>query len=377
MPSVEQLPSGRWRVQWRGATGRRYGAGFSFPTKSAARQYGLDREAEVRRGEGRDPRAGRVTLGEWVERWVQARVAEPRTLSKERSLLGRHVLPAMGDTALDRIDRLTVQAWVSRLSKSGLAAGTVRGAHRVLHQVLTAAVDSELLRSNPAERIKLPATPPPSDFHWTREQIDAAAAQLDGQDRVVLDVLVGTGLRWGELAGLHADRIDLLRRRLTVAEVLEEDVGGMRLKAYPKSRRRRDVPLAPDLRELLAAHLAVRPSLKPCGLQHPARTRCSGLVFYTAAGNPLSRHVWPRKVLHPAMAAAGVPRGRVHDLRHTYASWLVADGVPLRVVQQLLGHADGRTSERYAHLQPDAIDDPSIIAALRRGDVGRAAQQSG
>jgi site-specific recombinase XerD len=66
----------------------------------------------------------------------------------------------------------------------------------------------------------------------------------------------------------------------------------------------------------------------------------------------------------------------VHDLRHTYASWLTADGVPQRVVQQLLGHASSRTTERYQHLAPDAIDDPAILQALRRGDLGRKALDS-
>lgn len=381
MPSVEPLPSGRFRVRWRDESGRKLSASFSFPTSQAARKYGLDREAEVRRGEGRDPQAGKELLSDWIRRWLVDRVVERRTLNKERSLLEKHVLPALGDLRLDRIDRFAVQSWVARLAKDGYAPGTVRGAHRALHQVLAAAVDSELLRSNPAERVKLPALPPPGDFHWTRAQIDATSAQLDGQDRVVLELLVGTGIRWGELAGLHADRLDLLRRRLTVAEVIEEDVGGMTLKHFPKGGKWRHLPLDPSLREFLAEQLGSHPPLRPCGFEHPRRERCSGLVFH-AKDRPLSRHTWPRSVLYPALAAAGAPAGRVHDLRHTYASWLAADGVPLALIQRLLGHASMRTTERYSHLQPDAIDDPAIIAALSRGDrdgarrVGRSLEAS-
>lgn len=66
MPSVDQLPSGRWRVQWRDASGRKRSAGRSFPTETAARTYGLDREADVRRGEDRDANAGRLLLRDWV-----------------------------------------------------------------------------------------------------------------------------------------------------------------------------------------------------------------------------------------------------------------------------------------------------------------------
>lgn len=360
-------------MQWRTGSGRKVSAGRSFPTKTAARAYGLDRDAEVRRGVERDPAAGRITLQSWAARWSAARVAERRTLSKEAALLDGHVLPAFGRHRLDRIERLDVQAWVSRLGRDGLSPSTVRGAHRVLHQLLAAAVDGDLLATNAAERVRLPAMRPAADFHWTRAEVEQVAGQLDGQDLVVLELLVGTGIRWGELAGLHVGRLDLLRRRLSVVDVLEEDVGGMTLRGSPKSGRRRDVPLAPGLRELLAEHLGARPPTVPCGLEHARRERCTGLVFTTPAGTPLSRHRWPRSVLRPALADAGVRPGRVHDLRHTYASWLVADGVPLRVVQQLLGHADSRTTERYAHLQLEAIDDPAILAALRRGDAGREA----
>jgi site-specific recombinase XerC len=216
MPWVARLPSGRWRVQYRDETGRKVSAGRSFPTESAARTFGLDREADVRRGEHRDPRAGRVTVGEWAEQWYTARVAERRTLAKDRAGLDRHLLPALGDQQLGQLTHLAVQGWVRALEKKGLAPATVRAQHRLLHQLLAAAVLEGRIPANPADKVRLPALPPPGDFHWTREEISATAERLDGQDRVVLELLVGT-LRWGELAGLHADRIDLLRRRLTVA----------------------------------------------------------------------------------------------------------------------------------------------------------------
>lgn len=367
MPAVSRLPSGRWRLQYRDDAGRQVSGGRSFPTASAARQFGLDREAEVRRGDHFDPRAGRVTLRDFAELWFDARVAERRTLAKDRSGLDRHVLPALGGNRLNQLNHLAVQGWVRQLERDGLAPATVRGLHRLLHQVLAAAVLEGKLPTNPADKVKLPVIAPPGDFHWSRDEISATADHLDGQDRVVFELLVGTGIRWGELAGLHADRVDLLRRRLTVAEVLEEEAG-LTLKAYPKGGRRREVPLAPDLRTLLAEHLAVLPPLKPCGLQHPARQRCSGLLFHTA-GHPLSRHRWPRAVFAPALAAAGARPGRVHDLRHTYASHLVREGIPLRLVQDLLGHASSRTTERYAHLAPDALDDARLLAALSAGRV--------
>jgi site-specific recombinase XerD len=123
----------------------------------------------------------------------------------------------------------------------------------------------------------------------------------------------------------------------------------------------------------MAAHLAATPPVD-CGLDHGKGKRCTGLVFHTDRGRPLSRHVWPRQVLAEAVAAAEVRRGTVHDLRHTYASHLVLAGVPLRMVQELLGHASIRTTERYSHLAPNEFDDPRLLAALnQRAELPSAA----
>jgi site-specific recombinase XerD len=369
MPYVKELPSGRHRVQWRDASGRKVSAGFSFPTATAARKYGLDREAEVRRGEQRDPAAGRMLLSAWVGEWLENRVAEPRTLSKIRGHLNKYVLqpvgdgPALGGMRLEQVDEMALQAWVKRLQALDLAPSTVEGIFTSCASVLRAAVRARKLVHDPTRDVTLPTVPPPSDFYWERPEIDAVREKmLAARDRALLELLVGTGVRWGEAAGLHLPRWMPLRRRLAVVEVLQEE-GGFALKAYPKGKKRRELPaVAPVLLEAMAEHLAATRPV-PCGLSHGRGKPCPGLVFHED-GRPLSRHSWPRAVFAPAVAAAEVRPGTVHDLRHTYASWLVIDGVPLRVVQELLGHASIRTTERYSHLAPATLDDPRLLASL-------------
>jgi site-specific recombinase XerD len=93
-------------------------------------------------------------------------------------------------------------------------------------------------------------------------------------------------------------------------------------------------------------------------------------VFTNGAGKPLSRHRWPRTAFRPAVASAlGRTDVRVHDLRHSYASWLVQAGVGLYQVSALLGHADPATTARYAHLQPDAFG-PTLSALNAHPDPG-------
>lgn len=372
MPAVQKLKgSGRFRVRWRDAAGNRVSPGFSFPTETMARNYGLDREAEIRRGEYRDPAGGRLLLKDWVVQWQQARVAEDRTIGKEKGHLDKYVLAgvgdakALGDLRLEQLDEMTVQAWVRRLEKQGLAPATVTSIYRTLAAVLAPAVRARRIQADPLRDITLPTLPPADDFHWTREQTAAIRAEItDPLDRALFELLLGTGMRWGEAVGLHLPRWQPLRRRVTVAEVVVER-GGFRLKQYPKGKHRREIPvLGQELVDAMAAHLATTPPVS-CGLDHGKGKSCPGLLFHRGAGKPLSRHVWPRAVFTPAVTAAKAPAGTVHDLRHTFATWLVMDGVPLRVVQELLGHASARTSERYAHFAPSGLEDPRLVASLR------------
>lgn len=386
MPEVQTLPSGRYSVRWRDALGRRHTPGFSFPTKSAARKYGEDRESEVRRGEHHDPKAGRVLLRDFATDWLAGYVAEPRTVTKVRSHIeltikaGVGGAAPLGDLRLDAIDEMAVQAWVKRLTELARAPATIAGYHRTLSMILNAAVRAKRIRANPADRTTLPTRAPASDFYWEREEVDAIRAQLSRPlDRAVFELLLGTGMRWGEMAGLHADRWHPLRRQVGIVDALEEE-HGFRLKAYPKGKKRRDVPVDEYVVEAVAAWLA---ETKPivCGLKHPRGVRCSGLLFHDD-GRPLSRHIWPREVLTPAIAAATVGEGKkakpvrpgsAHALRHTYASWLIIDGVTARVVQDLLGHSSSRMTDRYAHLAPSNLSDPRLLAALAKSApaVGR------
>jgi site-specific recombinase XerD len=378
MPTVALLPSGRYRVQWRDRNGRLTSPkpARSFPSKTMARQYGLDREAEVRRGEVRDPNAGRALLADWVGEWLENRVAEPRTLSKVRGHLTRYVLdpvggaPALGQMRLEQVDEMALQSWVKRLQGEGLAPSTVAGIFTSCSSVLRAAVRARKIPHDPTRAVTLPTLPPPSDFYWERDELDAIRAHLQRPlDLALFEVLVGTGVRWGEAAGLHLPRWVPLRRRLAVVEVMQEE-HGFALKAYPKGKKRREVPaVAPQLLEAMAVHLATTPPIR-CGLDHGRGKTCPGLVFHDEGG-PLSRHSWPRVVFAAAVKAAGVRPGTVHDLRHTYASHLVLDGVAIRVVQELLGHASVRTTERYSHLAPATLDDPRLLDSL----TGRTASE--
>ncbi|MDF2691702.1 MAG: hypothetical protein K0S65_85, partial [Labilithrix sp.] len=244
------------------------------------------------------------------------------------------------DVPLADITKFEIKAWAAELRGDkedggfGLAESSAVRAVRVLSSSLSGAVDAEILAVNPAFRLKLPQGETDVMRFFTRKEVRGFLDQLeDPLDRAIVSLLVGTGIRYGEMDGLYTRRIDQKKQMLRVAEVSDAYSG--EIKAYPKSRRIRDVPV-PDW---------VMEEIEP--FMH--RERLLGHV------NPSN---WKRDCWYPLNTG-----GRVHDLRHTYASWLLQDGVPLAEVGRLLGHVSSETTQRYAHLAE--VPKKAVLKSMR------------
>lgn len=349
--SIRQLDSGLWRARVYDQRSHKQ-ISATFTRRRAAESWARDTERALRDGVwGEVPRR---LYADWEREWFAARVAEPKTLVTDRGRLDNHVLPAFRDLALDEVTPLVVQTWIKALQGKRLAAATVRSCHNLLSASLGAAVAEGLIRENPAKGARRPTVPPGREVYLTREQVDAIAKHLRSDKYQGLRspafpaltiVLAFTGLRFGEAAGLHMPRVDLLRKRLRVAEVMQE-IGSQRtIKAYPKGRRNRTVPI-PDQAARAVEELMLADPPQPGGLLFRGRT--GRLIASTSY----------RTAFQKACAAVGVPACRPHDLRHTYASWLIQDGVSLVEVARLMGHSSTAVTERYAHLVPDQFDAP-------------------
>lgn len=335
MAHIRKLPSGKWQATVRHPSGRRIS--HTDLLRRAVVDWAKDLEARYARGDTFDPRAGNVHLDEWWARWHVTRIVADATAAKNASFYRTHVEPRWGSWPLATIRRMDVAAWVKEMQRAGVGEWTAAGALHLLAAMLEAAVDEGLLAANPARGVNAPAPPRRAPRWFTRDQAAALLAALDEPWRLLVDVDLHLGLRWGELAGLHGSEVDWLRGRLWVVRVLTRTG----LRDYPKSRRSyREVPIPPRLLEQLSRHMGGRDR--------------DGLVFTAPAGGPLDESRFRRRVWYPALARAGAPPWPPHTMRHTAASWLVQAGVPLYDVQRLLGHEDSRTTERYAHLAPDA-----------------------
>lgn len=326
MAAYRKLPSGLWQATIRLPDGRRRTR--SDPLKGVVKTWAEDAEANIRRGEWADPKDGRITLAEWWDDWSPTRSIEYATTKRDESHWRTHVKPRWGTVRLSAITPWDVKGWVTSLVKDeSVGATTANQSVRLLRQMLSEAAEHRLIASDPTKSIDLPKIPRHVDRFLTRPEFEALHARLEtDRDKAMVMLMAMCGLRWGEVAGLHAHRVDLERGELTVTETLRRNAT---IKATPKSRAgQRIVPMVPAVTE------ALRPFVS------------TGMVF-----PGLDYTNWRRRVFVPARDAAGLadPQPTPHDLRHSYGSWLAEGGVSPTDIMALMGHGSLRATERYLH----------------------------
>lgn len=374
MAWTEKLPSGKYRGLYRDAGGRRRSVG-TFPHKAAALREASAKEAEVRKGMKTDPEAYKQTWGTWADKWWPTRAVEPSTLKADRIRRRTHLDPRWSDVPLGSITRQDVKAWAASMKADGKGPSTVQRAVHLFSASLNAAVDAEILGANPAARIALEKGAKAQERFLTHDEFDKLRRQLPTtDDQLIADLLVYTGMRWGEMAGLHWHRVDLKRGVVRVVETWDEP-GGM-MKAYPKGKKVRDIPLTPELVKALKERRQRLPATLTCSVEHRAGRCRSGLVVTTEGGSVLRNSNWS-PVWRTAVKDSGIGHARIYDLRHTYASWLLQAGVPLAEVGRLMGHVSTQTTAGYAHLaETPSAAVLAALAAPKKPHAGRRDEAS-
>jgi len=303
-----------------------------------------------------DPRLGRITVGEWWERWwPTVKNLRPSTKARDEQYFRSHALPRFRTTPLAKLDRTVLREWIADLGSprgANLAPATIHRVVQILNKCVGAAFEDRLISANPVAKLPLPKIERREMRFLSSEELMMLADRIDRRYRTF--VLVGgfTGLRLGEMLGLRWGRVDLLRRRIHVAETLV-DIGGHLSFGPPKTKAAvRSVPLPLFVAEEL--------SCLACATTEP-----DALVLRSPEGAPIRPTTFRRRFWAPAVQAAGLAPLRIHDLRHTAVSLWIALGAHPKQIAVLAGHTSvSVVLDRYGHLYPQ--QDEELMERLER-----------
>jgi integrase len=353
--SIYQLPDGRWR----GSVFLGYRQGKPH-RKYVTRRTRAQAAAEIRhlleaQRQGQLITTGSMTVGEWLATYLQ-QVARPkirpRTFDRYALDIERHIVPAIGRHRLDKLRPAHLVELYNAKAAEGLSGASVRHMHAVIRRALNVAVKWQLIAVNPATLVDAPQARQHEITPLSAAEARRLIRATEG-DRMAARWLVGLalGLRQGEALGLWWDDIDPAAQVLRVRRALQRQRGAGLVFTAPKTARsKRTIPLPDQLVRALEKHK---------GQQEKERIAAGPLwqgspcVFTTPIGTPVD----PRgdyREFRKLLGRAGVSDVRLHDLRHTAASLLLAQGVPARVVMEILGHSQiALTMNTYSHVAPE------------------------
>jgi integrase len=394
-PSLKKGDDGLWHA-WitvgTKANGRPDQRHVKRATKSDAEDRIDELLSQVRTGAV--VKSGHLTVEQWLTTYLDTVLpstgrCDPGTVKDYRSKIGHWALPVIGSTRLDRLQPEQLEAVYLGMQRAGRAASSALKLHRILSRSLEVALRRNLVGRNVAKLIDAPKTRLVEEGALTQEDALAVLAAAAGRrNSARWSIGLALGLRQGEALGLRWAYVDLERGEMRVywqlrrrafdhgcggtcgrrrggncpARTLELRDGesavldlskpvtsdrrtGLVLKE-PKGKSKRTVPLPDELVAQLRAQRDVqdleRIMAGPAWQPHD-------FVFARADGQPVD----PKRDYaewRDLLTAAGVPESRLHDARHTAGTVMTALGVPIQVVQEILGHSDLRVTRRYVHV---------------------------
>ena len=359
--SGRQTYFAKWRVGERQVM-RRIG-----PKRKPSTRDGLTRvqaEAELRRlmsgvaiAIAREDRRTVIEACELLAHRKQALGRKRSTVDAYRSWNRVHFEPFFGAAEIGKIDRRLIEAFAADLSRKGLSPKSRRNALGTLHSVFDYAVREGWATRNPVKEVEQPRVHDSDpDIHFLNvEEVEALLRAVPDDDlgrverRMYLTAAM-TGMRQGELLALRWRDIDWAARRVRVRRNFVRGEFGT-----PKSKRSsRSVPLA----DRVAGELDLLHRETPYGSD-------DDLVFaHPHTGKPIDRSKLLKR-FKSALRLGEIREVRFHDLRHTFGTRMAAQGVPMRTLQEMLGHRDFKTTLIYADYAPSAREAEWVEAAFR------------
>jgi integrase len=315
------------------------------------------------------------TVDEYADRYILSKSGlEGMTLDHYRMYMRISISPAMGTLPVDAVTPERISQWVNDQVSAGYSAKTIANRHGFLSAMFQHAVEvTEILRKNPCARTNLPNSEREEMVFLSPDEFVELLSFIPPRWQPLVFLLASTGMRWGEVTALKPGDFDIANRTVTVSRAWKKSrkrgwyVGAPKTKKSKRTIAIDDDALATVLPLIEAADewVFTNASGKPVRQQHfhgivwtPARNLANGKpAFAKTRGKgdlwvARSNGVWDREPSKRPIKK--MPR--IHDLRHSHASWLINAGVPLTAIQLRLGHESVKTtSDTYGHLAPDML----------------------
>jgi integrase len=355
--SISKRANGKWRAQI-SLNGKR----LSYGAKSKEECQVWLRKILDNLDRGLDYEGGKVTLKEYLALWLEASKSSlrPKTVFQYEQIIRLHIDPYLGKVSLKELRQMRIELFYGELRKDGVGVRTIRLTHSVLHRALEKALGYGLILRNPAHGAALPRYEHSEMQVLEESQVSQfLVAAHDSQYEALYHLAVVTGMRQGELFGLKWTDLQWQSGTLYVRRQVQNVPGQSWSFGEPKTRAgRRTIRLGEGSLQVLRQHRE-RQLLQKAVMGQ--RWKEFDLIFPSSVGTPLNPSGL-RLDYNRVLDAAGLPRIRFHDLRHTAASLMLNHGIPVIVVSKILGHSKPSvTLDIYGHLYQEMQSEAAQI----------------
>ena len=370
----------RWRCHWTIVKdGRRVQRVKQFARLAEAQEYAAAMEDDIRRGRYRDPRQELRVLDDVAGEWLASKVdLKPGTAGRYARELRLYILPKWGGMTLRELRPDMLQEWVGQLMDGGypaalpdgrdskpLSARSIRNIMKVvLKGIFDYAVSNGWIGENPVDRVTVPKIVSDDDMVFLSvREVELLADEAEKIGKPVDGLLVRwqayTGCRIGESLALKVGDVDADRRRARIGRTWTDDGHGGSMLGTPKNGKARNIAI-------------------PRFLMPQIKAQMDGMgdddwLFRATRGGNVWTSTWRTRIWNKAVKAAGMEDAGVtiHSLRHTYASFAIAQGADVKTLQMQLGHSSPSiTLNTYTALWPERLDDVAdAIGALREREL--------
>lgn len=370
----------RWRCHWTIVKdGRRVQRVKQFARLAEAQEYAAAMEDDIRRGRYRDPRQELRVLDDVAGEWLASKVdLKPGTAGRYARELRLYILPKWGGMTLRELRPDMLQEWVGQLMDGGypaalpdgrdskpLSARSIRNIMKVvLKGIFDYAVSNGWIGENPVDRVTVPKIVSDDDMVFLSvREVELLADEAEKIGKPVDGLLVRwqayTGCRIGESLALKVGDVDEDRRRARIGRTWTDDGHGGSMLGTPKNGKARNIAI-------------------PRFLMPQIKAQMDGMgdddwLFRATRGGNVWTNTWRTRIWNKAVKAAGMEDAGVtiHSLRHTYASFAIAQGADVKTLQMQLGHSSPSiTLNTYTALWPERLDDVAYaIGALREREL--------